>query len=170
MNDDEDPARWAYLAKGNATQARKRVAAKVVIRDESGRVLLVDPNYKDYWDLPGGMVEANEAPRAAAVREVREELGATIDIGRLLVLDWEGPHGPWDDQLVMVFDGGVLTHQEVAALRVTDPELSQFAFLAHAEARGRLRADVGDRLDRALSALAANDTVYSEHSENSERR
>lgn len=50
-----DPDAWnAYLAEGNATQARKRVAADVLIRDASGRVLLVNPTYKPGWDLPGG--------------------------------------------------------------------------------------------------------------------
>jgi hypothetical protein len=37
---------WRHLAEGNAKQARKRVAADVIIRDEAGRLLLVDPNYK----------------------------------------------------------------------------------------------------------------------------
>lgn len=60
------------MAEGNARQARKRIAADVLIRDEAGRVLLVDPTYKDGWDLPGGMVEANESPRAAAARELGE--------------------------------------------------------------------------------------------------
>ena len=55
MTDDE--ARFAYLAEGNAKQARKRVAADLLIRDEAGHVLLVNPTYKDNWDLPGGMVE-----------------------------------------------------------------------------------------------------------------
>jgi hypothetical protein len=64
-----DSDRWAYLAEGNAKQARKRVAADVLLGDDAGRVLLVNPTYKEHWDLPGGMVEAN---RAAAVRELRE--------------------------------------------------------------------------------------------------
>ena len=58
-----DAAAWeAYLAEGNAKQARKRVAADVLVRDTSERILLVDPSYKPDWDLPGGMAEANEPP------------------------------------------------------------------------------------------------------------
>ncbi len=52
MSDDEE--RFAYLAEGNARQARKRVAVDLLIRDEDGHVLLVDPTYKEFWDLPGG--------------------------------------------------------------------------------------------------------------------
>src|SRR5947199_1234092 len=106
LMDDEMSRRWDYLAEGNARQARKRVSAKVLLRDEAGRVLLVDPSYKENWDLPGGMAEANESPRAAAEREVPEELGVTIKAGRVLVVDWVGPHGPWDDQIVFIFDAG----------------------------------------------------------------
>src|SRR4051812_23503587 len=75
---EDDAARFAYLAEGNAKQARKRVAADVLITDRVGRVLLVDPTYKEGWDIPGGMVEANEPPRVAAERELREELGLTL--------------------------------------------------------------------------------------------
>src|SRR5438477_12412667 len=109
---ERDPAAWqAYLAEGNRTQPRKRVAADVLVRDEVGRILLVHPRYKPDWDLPGGMVEANEPPRDAASREPRaasrepraasrevyEELRIRLAPGRLLVVDWVGPHGPWDD-------------------------------------------------------------------------
>jgi hypothetical protein len=52
--------RTAYLAEGNAKQARKRVSADAIVRDSSGRILLVDPIYKPDWDMPGGMAEANE--------------------------------------------------------------------------------------------------------------
>src|SRR5262249_47705816 len=97
---DGEAARYAYLAEGNAKQARKRVAADVLHRYSAGRLLLVNPTYKDYWDLPGGMAESNEPPRMAAERELREELGLTIIVGRVLVVDWDGPHDPWDDQLV----------------------------------------------------------------------
>lgn len=66
--DPNDPAHYAYLAEGNARQARKRVAAKVLIRGEARRALLVNPTYKEYCDLPGSMAEANEPPRAGQPR------------------------------------------------------------------------------------------------------
>lgn len=79
---NEHDSYYAYLAEGNARQARKRVAADVLIRDQEDRVLLVDPTYKSSWDLPCGMVEANESPQTAAARELREELNLHIPIGR----------------------------------------------------------------------------------------
>lgn len=160
MTDDE--ARFAYLAEGNAKQARKRVAADLLIRDEAGRVLLVNPTYKDHWDLPGGMVESNEPPRAAGARELAEELGLTVTAGRVLLLDWVGPHGPWDDQLVFIFDGGTLPPAQVAAIQLCDPEIAEFAFVELAEAKTMLRPDMAQRLARAHDALATGVTDYSE--------
>src|SRR2546421_13030922 len=82
---ERDPGAWeAYLAEGNAKQARKRVGADVILQDGVGRLLLVDPKYKPDWDLPGGMAEANEAPHEAARRELREELGLDLRVMGLL--------------------------------------------------------------------------------------
>ena len=58
-----------------ATLPRKRMGAAVLLSDHDGRVLLVEPTYKDYWEIPGGSVEADESPYTAVVREIREELG-----------------------------------------------------------------------------------------------
>ncbi len=152
MSKDEDADRIAWLAEGNRKQARKRVAVKALITDDDGRILLVNPTYKDCWDLPGGMAEANEPPTAVLVREVAEELGVTVTVGALLTLDWVGPHGPWDDQLVFIFEARTISGETVSQLRITDEELSEFAFFSLTDAKKHLRADVAARLDRAINA------------------
>ena len=57
------------------------VAAALI--DEGGRVLMAQrPPGKQHaglWEFPGGKVEAGEVPRAALVRELREELGIEVD-------------------------------------------------------------------------------------------
>lgn len=160
---DRDPAAWhAYLAEGNAKQARKRVGADVLIRDERGRVLLVNPAYKPDWDLPGGMVEANESPMAAARREVLEELGVEVTVGRLLVVDWVPAHGPWDDSLMFVFDGGVMSGDQARAVRVVEGELAEFRFVDPRDAGRLLRSYMWDRVRSALRVLEGADSVYRE--------
>lgn len=162
VDDEVMDAHFAHLAEGNARQARKRVAADVLLRDQAGRVLLVDPSYKEGWDLPGGMVEANESPLAGASRELREELGLDRVLGRPLVVEWYGAHGPWDDQIVFVFDGGVLTDTEIARIEVGDPEIGRWCFLAVEEARTGMRGHIFDRLAAAVDALTSGETRYVE--------
>ncbi|MFI6156990.1 NUDIX domain-containing protein [Kitasatospora sp. NPDC051170] len=150
-----DTDAWnAHLAEGNARQARKRVSADVILRDHAGRVLTVNPTYKEGWDLPGGMAEANEPPDAAAVRELREELGLEISIHRLLVVDWVAPHGPWDDQLAFIFDAGILQPDLAACLHPHDDELSEAVFLPALEVAGRLRTRQRNRFTAAVRALS----------------
>ncbi|WP_331748366.1 NUDIX hydrolase [Streptomyces sp. NBC_00648] len=147
-----DPDAWnAYLAEGNAAQARKRVAADVILRDPDGNILLVNPTYKPGWDLPGGMAEDNEPPDDAARRELKEELGLDLPLQGLLVVDWVPPHGPWDDQIAFIFDGGTLDHDQAAAVSPQDEELSELAFVHPCRAGAWLR----DRLSRGFDAAIA---------------
>ncbi|MBV6698040.1 NUDIX hydrolase [Kitasatospora aureofaciens] len=156
-----DTEAWnAYLAEGNARQARKRVSADVILRDEAGHILTVNPTYKEGWDLPGGMAEANEPPDRAAVRELREELGLDITIRQLLVVDWVAPHGPWDDQIAFIFGAGILASDLATNLRPHDDELSEALFLPAPEVAERLRERQRNRLLAATRALADGSTRY----------
>lgn len=157
---ERDPDAWAaHLAEGNRTQARKRVSADVLFRDVDGRILLVDPHYKPGWDLPGGMAEANEAPRDAARREVREELGIDLPDGRLLVVDWVPPHGPWDDSLAFVFDGG-LRRPSRGDILLDGEELAAYRFYLPGEAADLLSPRTWRRVEQALGAVKTGTTRY----------
>ena len=151
-----------HLAEGNAKQARKRVGADALLRDERGRILLVNPKYKPDWDMPGGMAEANEPPVEALRRELTEELGLEIPTSdmALLCLDWVSPHGPWDDSLMFIFDAGILTADQIARLRLADSELAGYEFCAPERARQRLRPYVWLRVNAALQAFESRRTAY----------
>ncbi|WP_322751647.1 MULTISPECIES: NUDIX hydrolase [unclassified Frankia] len=157
---DRGAAEFAHLADGNARQARKRVSADALVRDETGRLLLVDPTYKPDWDLPGGMAEANEPPRDALRRELKEELDLDLPVGELLCVDWISPHGPWDDLLAFVFDGGILPADRARALRPVDPELAAVRFCPPNEAARLLRPYVWRRAQTAITALDRGTASY----------
>jgi 8-oxo-dGTP pyrophosphatase MutT (NUDIX family) len=127
-------------------------------RNRSGtpraRVLIVNPTYKPGWDLPGGMVEANESPLAAARRELVEELGLQLPSCTLLCIDWVPPHGPWDDQLAFSFDGGQLLDTERDRLAVRDDERSEFRFVRAEELGDLLRPRLWRRVGVALDVFA----------------
>ena len=156
-----DPEAWqAYLAEGNRTQPRKRVSADVLFRDETGRILLVDPSYKPDWDLPGGMVEGNEPPLDAAKREVAEELAIEYTGGRLLVIDWVAPHGPWDDILAFIFDGGVLSERDQRGISLRDGELRDHRFYELEAAKQLVRPYLWLRIARGLEAIETGAAAY----------
>ena len=160
---ERDPEAWkAHLAEGNAMQARKRVSADVLLRDDTGRMLLVDPRYKPDWDLPGGMAEANEPPADAVRRELKEELGLHLQVGDLLCVDWVSPHGPWDDLINFIFDGGALSEGEIASLHLHDNELRAYEFCDEGQAKERLRPYVWRRLTVALETLRTGHVRYSQ--------
>lgn len=140
--------------------AHKTVASGALIRDPAGRMLFVVPNYKPFLDLPGGIVEPGEPPSAACAREVREEIGLDLRIGRLLVVDWTPGRGPWSDQVQFVFDGGVLPPDTV--LRPAENELTGTRWLMLADAAPQLRASMYRRLSLAMNAVASGETLHAE--------
>ena len=65
---------------------RARRTARVMVFDPAGRVLLIrcgvmrgDGEFV-FWLTPGGEIEAGETPAQAAVRELGEELGLSVEV------------------------------------------------------------------------------------------
>lgn len=54
-------------------------SAVVMIENEQGELLIVKANYRDYWSLPGGVIDEGESPKTAALREVQEEVGLRLE-------------------------------------------------------------------------------------------
>lgn len=146
-----------------ATLPRKRMASSVLFFDETGRVLLVEPAYKPYWELPGGAVEADESPYAAACREVGEELGLVRQPGRLLAVDWTPPRQDHTEGVVLVFDGGPLTADERAVIRIPPEELLGWAWCTAEETVDLLPPLLVRRLAAALRARESGLVAYLEN-------
>lgn len=147
------------MADPSAKFATPRVAAGVLFNDGNGRVLLVNPTYKKGWEIPGGYVEIGESPRAAAIREVKEELDLDIDVRNLLVLDW-APHPNEGDKLLIIFDGGQLDPTALDKINFTDGELSAAQFFDPDE----LPNVLPDRLaKRVYRAACGTESRFLEH-------
>jgi 8-oxo-dGTP pyrophosphatase MutT (NUDIX family) len=56
----------------------------VLLFDDEGRVLLVRHSNEGLWVAPGGMIEPDEDPAAAARREMFEETACEVDIVKVL--------------------------------------------------------------------------------------
>jgi 8-oxo-dGTP pyrophosphatase MutT (NUDIX family) len=150
------------LTDYTATLPRKRMGAGALFTDRAGRVLLVEPIYKREWEVPGGAVEADESPRAATVREIEEELGLTVTLGGLLVVDWISPRDGRTEGLMLVFDAGELTPAQTDAIRLPADELRSWAWCDRQQAEQRLSELLTRRVAAALDARAAGATAYLE--------
>jgi 8-oxo-dGTP pyrophosphatase MutT (NUDIX family) len=147
--------------KGVANRmARKRVAAGALIRDPSGNVLMVESTYRTVWDIPGGVSEADESPYETCRREVREELGIEIPIGRLLVIDWVPQQGVWHDALLFVFDGGVMGPGLSGRFVLPIDEIVGVQLVSLDEACRHVRPSASRRLRAAVEALSKPSPTY----------
>ena len=142
-----------------ASLNRKRTAAGVLFRDADDRVLLVETTYKAEWEIPGGVVEAEEAPWTTAAREVREEVGIDRPLGRLLVIDHVPTRGVMPEGLAFVFDGGVVDADEVGHLQVRDPEVRSIGLYPLDHAEEVVSPQLFRRLSAAFTALRTGELV-----------
>jgi 8-oxo-dGTP diphosphatase len=148
-----EPAQWY------ASLPSFLASASVLVTDPAGAaVLAVKPNYRPWWNIPGGIVEADEPPHVCCAREVAEELGIQLTVGRLLVVDWVPPNEQRRAWFGFVFDGGTLADPSV--IRLQSDELDGYGFVPRDELRERLTANTADRVHAALRARATGGMVY----------
>ncbi|MEU6706762.1 NUDIX hydrolase [Streptomyces wuyuanensis] len=139
-----------------ASLPRVLSGAATLFRDSGGRVLLVEPNYRPGWALPGGTIEsdAGETPRDAARRETLEEIGLDVEPGRLLAVDWVRGSGR-PPIVAYVYDGGVLDDGRFSAIRLQQEELVSWKLVERDEITLYLLGSLGLRVLAALEALTA---------------
>ncbi|MFD4022341.1 NUDIX domain-containing protein [Streptomyces sp. NPDC058576] len=135
-------------AQGAAARHAAWLGAAAIITDEVGRVLLVHPTYRKdgTWLLPGGVVEPGEHPHATCRREITEELGLDLPLSAVLAVHSFSQHHPdlepgtsCPGEVRFVFDAGILSPDQVEAIRLPREELSEYAFLETRDAVQHLR-------------------------------
>lgn len=131
---DEFGGRTGFSSVMNSALPRKRLIAHVLMRDAAGRILLCETQFKPDWELPGGIVEAGEPPGVGAIREVAEELGIDLELGRLMITDWMPPYLGWEDALELIYDGGLIDEADLASLTLQPAEIRRVALVTLEEA------------------------------------
>lgn len=119
--------RPACPACGFADFAHVQIGANTMVQRD-GMVLLVRLSYgprEGRWALPGGLVERDETPVEAAIRETAEETGFVVESDGLLTT-FMRPGAP----IVIVIYRAHITGGE---LRIAPAEVSEAAFFAQDE-------------------------------------
>lgn len=106
-----------------------------VIRDTERRIFATQRGYgewKDWWEFPGGKIEAGEAPEEALRREIWEELETRIAVERLLqTVEYDYPmfHLTMHCYLCRVESGALTLKEHEAARWLTKHELDSVRWL-----------------------------------------
>ncbi|MFD3540121.1 NUDIX domain-containing protein [Streptomyces sp. NPDC058662] len=160
-----DPSRRAELehagaldaASHRANRPKALTSASVLFTDPAGRAVLVRPAYgrPDRWNLPGGGIDSDlgETPRAAARREVREELGLDRAPGRLLAVNWAHKKGR-PARVRFLYDGGVLDASALARVRLDPAELLDWRAVDRADLRALVKPSLRRQIEACLDARA----------------
>ncbi|MES2314458.1 MAG: NUDIX hydrolase [Patescibacteria group bacterium] len=126
---------------------KKRMGSGALFFNSEGKVLIVKPTYKDYWEIPGGVTENDESPWNTCVREVKEELGLSVSGTKLLSIDYISNSDGKGERLMFIFDGGELSDSDIKNISLQEKELSEYRFVTSEEAVSLL----GDKLKRRVA-------------------
>lgn len=143
----------------------KRMSAGAIFLNENKKILIVKPSYKDRWDIPGGIVELDESPLQACKREVFEELSLSINIDKLLCVDYNSGSSLYTESLSFIFWGGVLRKEDIREIRLSESEIDSYLFLSQFSLCDYLNERMTKRVKLGLQALELNTSYYLENQE-----
>jgi 8-oxo-dGTP pyrophosphatase MutT (NUDIX family) len=139
---------------------RVPASAGALIFDGAGRLLILKPNYKKGWTIPGGQIDASgESPWDACRRETREECGLKVARGRLVCVDFRPPKPRRPGGLRFLFDCGTFADSELQAITLQAEEIDDYRLVELDEAGELLSGPIRRRV---AAALGAEQCVYLE--------
>jgi ADP-ribose pyrophosphatase YjhB (NUDIX family) len=140
---------------------QRREAGLALIRDEQGRVLLVEKAYREgpaRFGLVGGMAHAGEPVARACQRHVRRETGLRLVPKALLVVHYMPAEGEvWEGHSFVFNCDVILSNTELV---LPKEEFRGFQWLEREELPGLVAPYTAWRISLALAALAGEPTRY----------
>lgn len=119
-----------------------------VVVDEKGRYLLVKHRYGGHWDFPKGHMEGDESPLEAALREVLEETGLTLElIGEHVLKSSYSPKAGVEKTVDFYIGRGI------GIVEIQEAEIEDCGYFSYEEALSRLTYDESKAVLREASVL-----------------
>jgi len=144
------------------TLPKKRMGVGALFLNVNNELLIVKPSYKDHWSVPGGVIDENESPKNACLREVKEEIGLDIENPKFLCIDWTSPTPEKGESLQFIFFGGVLEKEQIDKIKLQADEIGKYQFLSLEKALPLLSEKLKRRIPKCLEAMKNNTALYLE--------
>jgi 8-oxo-dGTP pyrophosphatase MutT (NUDIX family) len=139
---------------------KKQVGTAILFFNTKGELLLVKPDYKEGWLVPGGSCDDNESPLHCALREAREEVGLTSTSLELAGIYYAPKKEPFTDSLKFIFNGGVLTDEQISHIRLQTEELLEYSFVSPEKAISILSPSLQRSVPECLRAIEERKVAY----------
>lgn len=107
-------------------------SAVIILEDDQRKALIVKANYKTHWTFPGGMIDAYETPKQAAIREVSEEVGLTINSDTIQFAWMAARHSEVADTFQFIFKA-VLQEGQVNGIVLQTSEIDEWRLVTKEE-------------------------------------
>ena len=143
------------------TLPKKHIGVGIILKNKEGKILILKTNYLGgKWTFPAGGNEQYESPHETIIREVHEEIGIDINVGRLLFIETVNHKDINEDNIVFYFDGGILSEAQIQEISLTEQETIDFGFYNASELEKMLEPHVKARLPYLLKALEQDELIF----------
>lgn len=140
-----------------ARLAKMAGSSCVLIENTDHELLVVKANYKTYWSPPGGLLDKDESPAHAAVRELEEEVGITVESTKI-----ELARVIYRRSKIMASNQYVFTYNEYVPkdiiLTIQASELDTYAWVSREDVNNSLSGTY----NRAVHSWAQDEARYIE--------
>ena len=144
------------------TLPKKQVGTAVLFFNEKEELLIVKPDYKDGWLVPGGAADENESPLHCAIRETKEEIGLDIQNPKLVGIYYAHIKGYYSDSLKFIFYGGILNDEQISNIQLDTEELEEYTFSPEAIAVPLLSNSLLKSVPKCIESIKNNTCAYIE--------
>ena len=147
---------------------KKRMGAGALFFDKTGKLLIVKPSYKDYWSIPGGVVDKDESPKEGCLREIREEIGLSISDIEFVSVSYSPDKDDKGESLQFMFDAGVLGDSDISKIKIDGKEIIDFRFVSIEESVKLLNQQgLARRILKDIEAIKKDRPIYIEYEKDS---